>query len=93
MEINRLWPSSLPGTPRRRMRPSLRRSLRINSDDRFDASIQAMASSGIAISSVARADQAGDLRHALEQNQNRVIDEDRRPQRFGLLLHLGVELL
>ena len=36
------------------MRPSFRRSLRINSEDRLDASIHAMASNGIAISKVAK---------------------------------------
>jgi hypothetical protein len=36
------------------MSPSFRRSLRIKSAERLDASIQAIASSGIAIKSVAK---------------------------------------
>ena len=54
MESSRLCPSSLPGTPRKRMRPSFLRSFKISSEDKFDASIQAMPSSGIAMSRVAR---------------------------------------
>src|SRR5918999_54891 len=54
IEISRLCPSNLPGTPRRRISPSFRLSLRISNDDRFDANIQAMTSNGIAISNVAK---------------------------------------
>src|SRR6266550_4202301 len=54
MDMSRLCPRSLPGTPRRRISPSFLRSLRINREDRFEANIQAIPSKGMAISSVAR---------------------------------------